>query len=153
MYWLRNSLVTTLLFCSVFLCSSQGWADQKAAEQKAPQKAADSLAGIGDFTYTSQDRRDPFEQVHVQKQAKKNLGTGVQKSGYELEELKLVGVVKTGAVTFAVMEDSQGKGMMFKKGDFINSNMWLLDFVEDKVVFGYKLRGDIRRIAVDLPRK
>jgi len=31
--------------------------------------------------------------------------------------------------------------------------VWLLDFLEDKVVFAYKLRGDIRRIAVDLPRK
>ncbi len=111
------------------------------------------MPNIGDFTYSSQDRRDPFEQVHLLKMPKKNPGIGVQKSGYELEELKLVGVVKTGAVTFAVMEDTQGKGMMFKRGDFINSNMWLLDFLEDKVVFGYKLRGDIRRIAVDLPRK
>jgi len=150
MYRLRNSVIA-LLFCSVFLIPVSGHAEQKAEEKAAPKAPPSST--IGDFTYTAQDRRDPFEQVHLLKMAKKNLGMGVQKSGYELEELKLVGIVKSGAVTFAVMEDTQGKGMMFKKGDFINSNMWLLDFLEDKVVFGYKLRGDIRRIAVDLPRK
>jgi len=147
MHRLRNSVIVVLLFCSVFLSSSPG----RGAEQKADSKGP--LSNIGDFTYTSEDRRDPFEQVHVLRATKKNPGIGVQKSGYELEELKLVGIIRSGAVTFAVMEDTQGKGMMFKKGDFINSNMWLLDFLEDKVVFGYKLRGDIRRIAVDLPRK
>ena len=144
---LRNSAIAALLFCSIVLAPPAGHAEQNTpAKKPAPPN-------IGDFTYTSQDRRDPFEQVHVLKMAKKNPGVGVEKSGYELEELKLVGVVKTGAVTFAVMEDTQGKGMMFKRGDFINSNMWLIDFLEDKVVFGYKLRGDIRKIAVDLPRK
>ena len=143
---LRNSVIAASLFCSIALGPLMGH-----AEQKAPEK--NTLSNIGDFSYTSQDRRDPFEPVHLLKMSKKNLGIGVEKSGYELEELKLVGVVKTGAVTFAVMEDTQGKGMMFKRGDFINSNMWLIDFLEDKVVFGYKLRGDIRKIAVDLPRK
>ncbi len=151
MYRLRNSVIVSLLLCSVLLGPPLGRAEQKAPEQKAPEKAV--APKIGDFTYASQDRRDPFEQVHLLKMPKKSPGIGVQKSGYELEELKLVGIMKSGAVTFAVMEDTQGKGMMFKRGDFINSNMWLLDFMEDKVVFGYKLRGDIRRIAVDLPRK
>ena len=150
MYRLRNSSIIALLFCSVLFAPVLGRGEEKAPEKAAPK---DALATIGDFTYTAQDRRDPFEQVHLLKMAKKNMGTGIQKSGYELEELKLVGIIKSGAVTFAVMEDTQGKGMMFKKGDFINSNMWLLDFLEDKVVFGYKLRGDVRRIAVDLPRK
>ena len=148
---LRNSVITTLLFCSVFLAPASGHAEQKAPEKAVPQASA--LSTIGDFTYTSQDRRDPFEQVHLLKTVKKNPGIGAQKAGYELEELKLVGILKSGAVTFAVMEDSQGKGIMFKKGDFINSNMYLLDCLEDKDIFGYKLRGDIRRIAVDLPRK
>ena len=65
----------------------------------------------------------------------------------------MVGVIKTGAVNFAVMEDTQGKGMMFKRGDFINSNLWLYDFLEDKVVFAYRLKGDVRKIPVDIPRK
>jgi hypothetical protein len=143
---LLNSATAAVLLCSIVLVPLVGHGEQKVPE-KSPRY------DIGDFTYTSQDRRDPFEQVHLLKMSKKNLGTGVEKSGYELEELKLVGVIKTGAVTFAVMEDTQGKGMMFKRGDFINSNMWLLDFLEDKVVFGYRLRGDIRKIAVDLPRK
>jgi len=117
------------------------------AEEKQP------VPDIGNFTYTSQDRRDPFEEVYILKTRKNEGSFKSMKSGYELEELKLVGVVKTGAVTFAVMEDTQGKGMMFKKGDFLNSNLWLSDFIEDKVVFAYKLKGDVRKIPVDIPRK
>jgi len=150
---LRNSAIAALLFCSIVLAPPAGHAEQNTPGKKPAPPNIEAPSNIGDFTYTSQDRRDPFEEVHLLKMSKKNPGTGVEKSGYELEELKLVGVVKTGAVTFAVMEDTQGKGMMFKRGDFINSNMWLIDFLEDKVVFGYKLRGDIRKIAVDLPRK
>lgn len=120
----------------------------KPVSQKTPP-VVDTAA----FSYTSQDRRDPFEQVHVLKTKRQDVPLNKLKSGYELEELKLVGVVKTGAVTFAVMEDTQGKGLMFKKGDFLNSNLWLVDFLQDKVVFAHKLKGDVRKIPVDIPRK
>ena len=144
----KNRVLSVLLFCALLAAPSMVKADaQQAAEkEKAP-------SDIGNFSYSSQDRRDPFEQVHVFKGIKKDALLNQEKSGYELEELKLVGVVKTGAVNFAVMEDTQGKGMMFKKGDFINSNLWLYDFLEDKVVFAYRLKGDVRKIPVDIPRK
>src|SRR5208283_273414 len=58
MYRLRNSIITALLLCSVLFSPTLGRTEEKAAP-KSP------LANIGDFTYTSQDRRDPFEQVHV----------------------------------------------------------------------------------------
>jgi Tfp pilus assembly protein PilP len=120
----------------------------EAKEAKKP------VVDIAAFSYTSQDRRDPFEQVQVLKAKKKSASSFDNvKSGYELEELKLVGVIKTGAVTFALMEDTQGKGMMFKKGDFLNSNLWVFDFLQDKVVFAHKLKGDVRKIPVDIPRK
>lgn len=117
-------------------------------------EAKKPVVDIAAFSYTSQDRRDPFEQVQVLKTKKKDPSSfNNAKSGYELEELKLVGVVKTGAVTFAVMEDTQGKGMMFKKGDFLNNNLWVFDFLQDRVVFAHKLKGDVRKIPVDIPRK
>jgi Tfp pilus assembly protein PilP len=105
-----------------------------------------------DFSYNSQDRRDPFESVYEAK-TRKMVPDSKQKEGYELEELKLVGVVKTGDVRFVMMEDVQGKGLLFKKGDFLNSNLWLLDILEDKVILAQKLRGDIRKIPMDIPRK
>ena len=52
-----------------------------------------------------------------------------------------------------MMEDAQGKGMLFKKGDFINKNLWVFDLLEDKVILAYKLKGDIRKIPMDIPRK
>ncbi len=110
------------------------------------------LSTPGDFSYTSKDRRDPFDPLYL-RSAKSQQTANVRKPGYELEELKVVGVVKTGAVKFAMMEDTQGRGLMFKTGDFINKNLWLLEIRDDKIVMGYKLRGDTRKIVVDIPRK
>jgi Tfp pilus assembly protein PilP len=107
-----------------------------------------------EFSYTSQDRRDPFESVYEAKNQKTMASQNKQqKEGYELEELKLVGVIKTGDVKFAMMEDAQGRGMLFKKGDFFNKSMWLLDILEDKIILAHRLRGDIRKIPMDIPRK
>jgi Tfp pilus assembly protein PilP len=105
-----------------------------------------------DFSYSAQDRRDPFESLCEAKTKKTSLELK-RKEGYELEELKLVGVIKTGSIKFAMMEDIQGRGLLFKKGDFLNKNLWLLDVLEDKVVLAHRLRGDIRKIPMDIPRK
>jgi len=105
------------------------------------------------FSYTSQDRRDPFEPVYLLRVRNRRRSDTVSKTGYELEELKLAGVVKEGAVRFAMMEDLQGRGLLFKKGDLLNKNLWVYDILEDKVIMAYRLKGDIRTIPIDLPRK
>ncbi len=115
-------------------------------------KEPPALSTAGDFSYVSKDRRDPFDPLYL-RSAKKHQTANVRKPGYELEELKVVGIVKTGAVKFAMMEDTQGRGLMFKKGDFVNNNLWLLDILDDKIVMGYKVRNDTRKIAIDIPRK
>jgi Tfp pilus assembly protein PilP len=143
----NRALAAGLLFWAFAAVPAVATTAAPKAEEKKP------ALSVADFSYSSQDRRDPFEQVHVLKTRSKDTASKETKSGYELEELKLVGVVKTGAVTFAVMEDTQGKGMMFKKGDFLNNNLWLFDFLQDKVLFAYKLKGDVRKIPVDIPRK
>jgi Tfp pilus assembly protein PilP len=119
-----------------------------SAEKNQPQERP----GSSDFSYSAQDRRDPFEPVYEAK-TKKIVSDSKQKEGYELEELKLVGVIKTGNVKFAMMEDVQGRGMLFKKGDFLNTSLWLFDILDDKVILAHKLRGDIRKIPLDIPRK
>jgi hypothetical protein len=142
----RNSLLFALLPATFLLiCPFHAFSQQKPDEKG--QKT-----NIKEFSYTSQDKRDPFEPLHLLKM-KKNKGSDARKTGYELEELKLVGVLKTGAVKFAVMEDVQGRGLLFKKGDFVNKNLWVIDILENKVVMGYKLRGDTRKIAIDIPGK
>jgi Tfp pilus assembly protein PilP len=73
--------------------------------------------------------------------------------GYELEELKLVGVLKSDKGMMAMMEDTQGKGIFFRKGDPINQNMWVADISNSNVVFAYKLKGEIKKVVVDLPIK
>ena len=75
------------------------------------------------------------------------------KRGYELEELKLVGIMKTGNKNLAMMEDMQGKGMLFKKNDYLNKNLWIVNILAEKVEFGYKIKGEIRTFTIDIPRK
>jgi Tfp pilus assembly protein PilP len=115
---------------------------------------------IGDFEYKTEGRRDPFEPVLLLKaksarevkvvRDKKSTPEGL---GYELEELKLVGVLKSDKGMMAMMEDAQGKGIFFRKGDPINQNMWVADISNNNVVFAYKLKGEIKKVVVDLPIK
>ena len=142
-----HRLLPALLFFSIV---STPFAVGAGATQGAP---AVLTVDMDSFSYTSQDRRDPFEPVYLLKAAKKRSAGTARKEGYELDELKFVGVMKSGAVTFALMEDMQGKGLLFKKGDFLNRNLWVFDTLEDKVILAYKLRGDIRKISLDIPRK
>jgi Tfp pilus assembly protein PilP len=107
---------------------------------------------VNDFTYSSENRRDPFEPVYLSR-VKRSREAGKLKRGYELEELKLVGILKTDKNRFAMMEDMQGKGIMFKKGDSVNNNLWVADVLEGKVVLAYKLRGEIKNINIDIPKK
>jgi Tfp pilus assembly protein PilP len=148
--WSRNSaLVLTLL-----LLVAQGPALVQGASKdpaKAEKKVSQPVV-VADFTYSSQGLRDPFEALYLTRVQKSRAGEA-RKTGYELEELKLVGVIKTGPSRYAMMEDVQGKGMLFKKGDYLNKNMWVMDITEEKVVMAYKVKGDIRQIGVDIPKK
>ncbi len=142
-----NRLLPALLLFSIVSAPFAVCAGEKPGAAVGPARDMDR------FSYASQDRRDPFEPVYLLKGAKRTSAGTTQKEGYELDELKFVGVMKSEAVTFALMEDMQGKGLLFKKGDFLNRNLWVFDTLEDKVILAYKLRGDIRKISLDIPRK
>jgi hypothetical protein len=107
---------------------------------------------VGDFTYSTDNRRDPFEPVYLARIKQSKTGSSL-KRGYELEELKLVGILKTDKNRFAMMEDMQGKGIMFKKGDFLNNNLWVADVLEGKIVLAYKLKGEMKNINIDISKK
>ncbi len=141
-----HRLLPALLFFSLV---STPFAAGAGATQGAP---AVPTMDMDSFSYTSQDRRDPFEPVYLLKAVKRTSAQAAPKEGYELDELKFAGVIKSGAVAFALMEDMQGKGLLFKKGDFLNRNMWIFDVLQDKVILAYKLRGDIHKISLDIPR-
>ena len=108
---------------------------------------------VSDFVFSMENRRNPFEPVNLLRAKQKRESGSAKTPGYELEELKFVGTVKSDKKRVAMMEDMQGKGVMLKKGDFINNNLWVVDIPENKVVLGYKLRGEVKKIDVDLPKK
>ncbi|HQB33656.1 MAG: hypothetical protein BWX92_00681 [Deltaproteobacteria bacterium ADurb.Bin135] len=134
-----------IIICMCYPCSS--FCQETKKDNTAPQKF-----NVGDFDYTSENRRDPFEPVYLER-FKKNKEANSLKRGYELEELKLVGILKTDKTRFAMMEDMQGKGIMFKKGDSLNNNLWVADVVDGRVVLAYRLKNDIKSINIDIPKK
>ncbi len=84
----------------------------------------------------------------------KKLGkTSSLKRGYELEELRLVGIINAGNNNIVMMEDMQGKGILFKRNDYLNKNLWIVNILVDKVEFGYKVKGEIKTFILDIPRK
>jgi len=130
-----------------FVCSPHTLCAQQQKQVPSPAKF-----NVGDFEYTSDNRRDPFEPVYLARVKRTKEATSLKK-GYELEELKLVGILKTDKTKFAMMEDMQGKGVMFKKGDYLNNNLWVADVVDGRVVLAYKLKNDVKNINIDIPKK
>jgi Tfp pilus assembly protein PilP len=156
---LRNKYITILV--ALVLSASLSFA---AEIKKGPQtQKEETKFDIGDFEYKSEGRRDPFEPVLLNKEkakrdirvSPKDRKTFENKMGYELEELKLVGVLKSDKGMMAMMENAKGEGIFYKKGDPLNNQigMWVADITNTNVVFAYKLKGEIKKVVVDLPTK
>ena len=141
---MKNILIMSFL---IFICSTSILFSQEQKQIATPAKF-----NVGDFTYTSDNRRDPFEPVYLARVKRSKEATSL-KRGYELEELKLVGILKTDKAKFAMMEDMQGKGIMFKKGDNLNNNLWVADVVDGRVILAYKHKNDVKNINIDIPKK
>lgn len=108
---------------------------------------------VGDFSFTTEKKRDPFEPAYLLRVKREKIVKAEGKKGFELDELKFVGTLKTDKGRSAMMEDMQGKGMLFKKGDFVNSNLWVLEVLENRLVLGYKLKNETRKINIDITKK
>lgn len=153
----KNSYPILFLFI-IFAGTTVFAVEPKSPQTQIQQKKEEQKIDLGDFTYTSEGRRDPFEPVLLLK-AKSNREIKVGKNrtgsaealGYELEELKLVGVLKSDKGMIAMMEDTQGKGIFFRKGDYLNQEMWVADISNSSVVLAYKLKGEIKKVIVDIP--
>lgn len=162
MQHLRKS---SAIFCACILfCAS--WASAQSTKapqpvQKPQEQKTEMKYNVEDFSYASEGTRDPFEPILLMK-AKTSRGMTVrtskdkkepqEKTGYELEALRLVGVIKSDKGMIAMMEDTQGKGIFFKKGDHLNKNMWVIDVTTSNVVLGYKTKGETKKLTVDIPK-
>jgi len=156
---LKSSIIAFILVF-VLECAGIGAAEPKKAPEKKPAPASAPAPALNNFSYSAESRRDPFEPVNLIKAKRsresklvKDKKGVVQDAGYELEELRLVGILRTDKSRLAMMEDMQGHGIIFKKSDYLNKNLWVVDVEDARVIFGYKLKGDIRNIIVDIPKK
>jgi Tfp pilus assembly protein PilP len=167
MAWLANpSLLSFIIFVLLIglistACQFGYTADPRVEPKKTePQKPevvpnkpeAPAKFIVGDFVYSSDRRRDPFQPLPLAR-LKDNKMKKPAKKGYELEELRIVGLLKTDKNKYVMMEDVQGRGITFQKGDYLNSNLWIVDVLDGNVVFGYKLKEEVKKFTVDVPRK
>ncbi len=155
-------LIGICLFLGLSCAHAQTPRVQPVPKKEAAKEEAAKKFNVEDFTY-SEGGRDPFEPVLLLK-AKTSRGVSVstgsskdkrepERVGYELEELRFVGVIKSGTGMIAMMEDMQGKGIFFRKGDHLNKNMWVMDVSASNMVVGYKSKGETKKIVVDIPSK
>jgi hypothetical protein len=145
----KSSLIFAVITITLSLCGTAG-------SQGTPTVAVDLQA----FSFEGKHRRDPFEPVPLVKARKVREDSGVKgrsgeqlKQGFEMEELKLVGVIDRDKTKYAMMEDLQGKGVLFKKGDPINPQIWIVDIVESRVVFGYRAKGIVRKFEMEIEKR
>ena len=159
---LKNNyiIITVALLLSASVSFSAEKKNDAPITKESQTKKEEIKFDIGDFEYKSEGRRDPFEPVLLlREQSRREVKVVKEKKGtadaleYQLEELRLVGVLKSDKGMMAMMEDTQGKGIFFKKGDPLNQNMWVADISNSNVVFAYKLKGEIKKVVIDLPIK
>ncbi len=152
--------LTFIFFASVSFSAEEKKDSQPVKESQV--KKDEVKYDIGDFEYKFEGRRDPFEPVLMNKvkekksiMVEKNKKAVEEKKGYELEELRLVGVLKSDKGMMAMMENTQGEGIFYRKGDPLNNRlgMWVADISDSNVMFAYKLKGEIKKVVVELPTK
>lgn len=149
-----------LLYFFIFIAFSLSLYAAEPKKAKEEKQVQIGQVQIGDFTYTSKDKRDPFEPTYLfkakrgkEKQVVKGSKGEVLKSGYELEELRLVGIIMKEKNRYAMMEDMQGRGVLFRKGDLINPTIFIVDILESKVILGYSVKGEVRKFEMEIQKK
>lgn len=157
----RSSFAISIcLFLGMTCVYAQSPGALPAAKKETAREGTAKKFDVEDFAY-SEEGRDPFQPILLLK-AKTSRGVSVRSSkekmeservGYELEELRFVGVIRSGTGMIAMMEDMQGKGIFFRKGDHLNKNMWVMDVSASNMVVGYKTKGETKKIVVDIPSK
>jgi Tfp pilus assembly protein PilP len=148
-----------ILLFGLFSLTAEGFAFGQVGSQPA-QPVPEKKYDVGEFSFSARKMRDPFEPVFLLKARKLRVGSQVPadkakglREGYELEELRLVGIVQKEKARYAMMEDLQGKGMLFKKGDMINPQLWIVDVVDSKVIMGYRTKKEVRTFEVEIQKR
>ncbi len=111
---------------------------QPAPQQAVPSSAAPTQEVERDYVYDPTGKRDPFQPFIAAQTPIKPVGeeipiTPLQK--YDLSQLKLVAIIVGAGEGSAMVEDSEGKGYIIKKGVYVGTNFGKVKTVlKDRVV-------------------
>lgn len=120
-------------------------ATAKPPPQPAPQQTTSSTSAATpqaevdrDYVYDPTGKRDPFQPFIAAQTPVKPVGenipiTPLQK--YDLSQLKLVAIIVGAGEGSAMVEDSEGKGYIIKKGVYVGTNFGKVKTVlKDRVI-------------------
>ena len=112
---------------------------QPAPQQSIPSSSAAPTQEVErDYVYDPTGKRDPFQPFIAAQTAVKPVGeeipaTPLQK--YDLSQLKLVAIIVGTGEGSAMVEDSEGKGYIIKKGVYVGTNFGKVKTVlKDRVI-------------------
>jgi type IV pilus assembly protein PilP len=142
--------------------TSRKSSDKKGADLVFPDMPGLETEAKAVAAYDSKTRMDPFaplfkEEPKKPKEAAASTRILTPLEKVDLSQLKLVGIVRGGSSTRALVEESSGKGYIIKKGTLIGIHSGKVsDILEDKVVIeeehedyvGNEIDGWTRNITV-----
>ncbi|OGP86601.1 MAG: hypothetical protein A2Z08_12200 [Deltaproteobacteria bacterium RBG_16_54_11] len=138
-------------------------ATAKPPPQPAPQQATSSPSAAPtqevepDYVYDPTGKRDPFQPFIAAQTPIKPVGedipaTPLQK--YDLSQLKLVAIIVGTGEGSAMVEDSEGKGYIIKKGVYVGTNFGKVKTVlKDRVIIEERYKdytGQVREKEITL---
>jgi type IV pilus assembly protein PilP len=118
-------------------CDQLGAKKQQKATAKAPPPASPQLSATPpstvpekegaerDYVYDPSDKRDPFQPFIAAQTPIKPAGEEIPVTPlqqYDLSQLKLVAIIVGAGEGAAMVEDSEGKGYIIKKGVYVGAN-------------------------------
>lgn len=74
------------------------------------------------YVYSPIGKRDPFRSIYDEYQRDNDQGERTELQKFELDQLKLVGIVSRIATPYAMVEDPDGKGHTLTRGKLIGKN-------------------------------
>lgn len=159
--------LSTVLIIAVLLAGGVGCkkeevapvADAPAKKVVAPVQAAMATATKQEYVYDPTGKRDPFKSfMDTQKKVRPSAPATVLQS-YDLNTLRLVGIMMLPGKKVAIIEDPTGRGYHVKVGTPLGMNDGVVvDILNDEVVVEEKYmdataQTKARKVSIKIPKE
>ncbi|MDO8445235.1 MAG: pilus assembly protein PilP [Deltaproteobacteria bacterium] len=162
--WLRLTTVTCLLLLTFIAgCKKEEAAPTQAAPVKQvakPVQAAVTTVKKEEYAYDAAGKRDPFKPfIELEKKGAPAKVPLSPLQAYDVNELRLVGIILLPGKRVAMIEDPAGKGYNVTVGVLIGKNDGkVVEILKDEVIVEEKLVDETgqpktRKVSITIPKE